>query len=138
MKNRNYIPKLRFYTPFSIKLFVHTCTMFCNIFHVQCCFKCYLFCSICGTLHSVDQFLNIKLTDIQVTDPDKYPHMVGLFLSVTKQLHFTSILLIKCLNNTHKVFNHDCLTQIKSCTNELDAGNTEETKSIIQRMIHLR
>jgi hypothetical protein len=32
--------------------------------------------SICGTLHSVDQFLNIKLTDISVTDPDKYPHMV--------------------------------------------------------------
>ena len=32
--------------------------------------------SICGTLHSVDQYLNIKLTDISVTDPDKYPHMV--------------------------------------------------------------
>jgi len=32
--------------------------------------------SICGTLHSVDQFLNIKLTDISITDPDKYPHMV--------------------------------------------------------------
>ncbi|PIK56864.1 putative U6 snRNA-associated Sm-like protein LSm2 [Apostichopus japonicus] len=31
--------------------------------------------SICGTLHSVDQFLNIKLTEITVTDPDKYPHM---------------------------------------------------------------
>ncbi|KAG1699367.1 U6 snRNA-associated Sm-like protein LSm2 [Nymphon striatum] len=30
---------------------------------------------ICGTLHSVDQYLNIKLTDISVTDPDKYPHM---------------------------------------------------------------
>ena len=35
--------------------------------------------SICGTLHSVDQFLNIKLTDISVTDPDKYPHMVRSF-----------------------------------------------------------
>lgn len=32
--------------------------------------------SICGTLHSVDQYLNIKLTDISVTDADKYPHMV--------------------------------------------------------------
>ncbi|EDL26706.1 U6 snRNA-associated Sm-like protein LSm2 isoform 4 [Mus musculus] len=30
--------------------------------------------SICGTLHSVDQYLNIKLTDISVTDPEKYPH----------------------------------------------------------------
>lgn len=34
--------------------------------------------SICGTLHSVDQFLNIKLTDITVTDPDKYPHMLSV------------------------------------------------------------
>ncbi|KAF3815200.1 hypothetical protein GH733_016582 [Mirounga leonina] len=33
--------------------------------------------SICGTLHSVDQYLNIKLTDISVTDPEKYPHMVS-------------------------------------------------------------
>lgn len=34
--------------------------------------------SICGTLHSVDQFLNIKLTDISVTDTDKYPHMLSV------------------------------------------------------------
>ncbi|CAD7002734.1 unnamed protein product [Ceratitis capitata] len=34
--------------------------------------------SICGTLHSVDQYLNIKLTDINVTDPDKYPHMLSV------------------------------------------------------------
>ena len=37
---------------------------------------CFAFCSIGGTLHSVDQYLNIKLTDISITDPDKYPHMV--------------------------------------------------------------
>ncbi|EEB11739.1 Surfeit locus protein, putative [Pediculus humanus corporis] len=34
--------------------------------------------SICGTLHSVDQYLNIKLTEISVTDPDKYPHMLSI------------------------------------------------------------
>lgn len=39
--------------------------------------------SICGTLHSVDQYLNIKLTDISVTDPEKYPHMVSIrFLGI--------------------------------------------------------
>ncbi|KAL4127278.1 hypothetical protein QTP88_011456 [Uroleucon formosanum] len=32
------------------------------------------FC-IAGKLHSIDQFLNIKLTDISVHDPEKYPHM---------------------------------------------------------------
>lgn len=39
---------------------------------------CLYFFSICGTLHSVDQYLNIKLTDISVTDPDKYPHMLSV------------------------------------------------------------
>ncbi|XP_062515444.1 U6 snRNA-associated Sm-like protein LSm2 [Corticium candelabrum] len=34
--------------------------------------------SVCGTLHSVDQFLNIKLTDITVPDPEKYPHMLSV------------------------------------------------------------
>ena len=29
-----------------------------------------------GTLHSVDQFLNIKLEDISVIDEEKFPHMV--------------------------------------------------------------
>ena len=32
--------------------------------------------SICCTLHSVDQYLNIKRTDVSVTDPEKYPHRV--------------------------------------------------------------
>lgn len=36
------------------------------------------FRSICGTLHSVDQYLNIKLTEISVTDTEKYPHMVSI------------------------------------------------------------
>ena len=34
--------------------------------------------SICGTLHSVDQYLNIKLSDISVIDQEKYPHMVSI------------------------------------------------------------
>lgn len=34
--------------------------------------------SICGTLHSVDQFLNMKLSDISVTDTDRYPHMLSV------------------------------------------------------------
>ncbi|CAL2042341.1 unnamed protein product [Caenorhabditis brenneri] len=34
--------------------------------------------SICGTLHSVDQYLNMKLTDITVSDPDRFPHMVSV------------------------------------------------------------
>ena len=32
--------------------------------------------SIRGTLKSVDQFLNIKLDDIQVVEELKYPHLV--------------------------------------------------------------
>lgn len=32
--------------------------------------------AIRGTLHSVDQYLNIKLLDVTVVEPDKFPHMV--------------------------------------------------------------
>ena len=32
--------------------------------------------AIRGILHSVDQYLNIKLENIRVVDQDKYPHMV--------------------------------------------------------------
>ncbi|GFG38996.1 hypothetical protein Cfor_08019 [Coptotermes formosanus] len=41
-------------------------------------FSTAVYLCICGTLHSVDQYLNIKLTDISVTDPDKYPHMLSV------------------------------------------------------------
>ncbi|CAI4226930.1 unnamed protein product [Auanema sp. JU1783] len=34
--------------------------------------------SICGTLHSVDQYLNMKLTDITVPDADRFPHMMSV------------------------------------------------------------
>eukprot|EP00795_Rhopilema_esculentum_P011038 gene11038-19885_t len=29
-------------------------------------------------MDSVDQYLNIKLTDISVTDPERYPHMLSV------------------------------------------------------------
>lgn len=32
--------------------------------------------AINGTLHSVDQYLNIKLTNTRVVNEQKYPHMV--------------------------------------------------------------
>jgi len=31
-----------------------------------------------GNLHSVDQYLNIKLTNMTVVDPKKYPHLVAV------------------------------------------------------------
>lgn len=52
--------------------------------------------SICGTLHSVDQFLNIKLTDITVTDPDKYPHMVSQFVCINNSETMGTINLHIC------------------------------------------
>lgn len=32
--------------------------------------------AIKGTLHSVDQYLNVKLQNTQVVNEQKYPHMV--------------------------------------------------------------
>lgn len=34
--------------------------------------------AIAGNLHSVDQYLNIKLTDIQVIDGEKFPYMLSV------------------------------------------------------------
>mmetsp|Transcript_37225 Transcript_37225/g.86834 ORF Transcript_37225/g.86834 Transcript_37225/m.86834 type:complete len:105 (-) Transcript_37225:245-559(-) len=31
-----------------------------------------------GTLHSVDQYLNVKLSNVQVVDSNKYPQLVSL------------------------------------------------------------
>lgn len=32
--------------------------------------------AINGTLHSVDQYMNIKLDNVKVVNEDKFPHMV--------------------------------------------------------------
>uniref|UniRef100_A0A914EKM0 U6 snRNA-associated Sm-like protein LSm2 n=1 Tax=Acrobeloides nanus TaxID=290746 RepID=A0A914EKM0_9BILA len=34
--------------------------------------------SIMGTLHSVDQYLNMKLSEITVADPERHPHMLSV------------------------------------------------------------
>ncbi|KAI0979798.1 hypothetical protein GJ496_011631 [Pomphorhynchus laevis] len=31
--------------------------------------------SLCGSLHSVDQYLNIRLTDVSVLDTERFPHL---------------------------------------------------------------
>ena len=31
-----------------------------------------------GTLHSVDQYLNMKLSEITVADPERHPHMLSV------------------------------------------------------------
>ncbi|KRY56988.1 U3 small nucleolar RNA-associated protein 15 -like protein [Trichinella britovi] len=33
---------------------------------------------ITGNLHSVDQYLNLKLNDVSISDPEKYPHLVSV------------------------------------------------------------
>eukprot|EP00922_Rhytidocystis_sp_ex-Travisia-forbesii_P022978 GHVS01033751.1.p1 GENE.GHVS01033751.1~~GHVS01033751.1.p1 ORF type:complete len:116 (-),score=13.00 GHVS01033751.1:79-426(-) len=50
---------------------------------------------ITGTLHSVDQFLNIKLNNVAVNDPQKFPHMLSVkscFVrgSVVRYVHLPS------------------------------------------------
>lgn len=33
---------------------------------------------ISGRLQSVDQYLNVKLSDVSIVNPEKYPHLVSL------------------------------------------------------------
>uniref|UniRef100_A0A6U3SK19 U6 snRNA-associated Sm-like protein LSm2 n=1 Tax=Octactis speculum TaxID=3111310 RepID=A0A6U3SK19_9STRA len=34
--------------------------------------------ALTGTLHSVDQYLNIKLTDVQVVDAERFPQLTAM------------------------------------------------------------
>ena len=54
--------------------------------------------AIAGTLHSVDQYLNIKLYNIRVINEQLYPHMVSLPVSSKPSLHmFSKVLLMLML-----------------------------------------
>jgi small nuclear ribonucleoprotein (snRNP)-like protein len=51
--------------------------------------------AIRGTLHSVDQYLNIKLENTRVVDQDKYPHMVFLsFRFISSCFTFIELILV--------------------------------------------
>uniref|UniRef100_A0A0G4F6N8 U6 snRNA-associated Sm-like protein LSm2 n=1 Tax=Chromera velia CCMP2878 TaxID=1169474 RepID=A0A0G4F6N8_9ALVE len=73
-----------------------------------------------GTLMSVDQFLNIKLNNVQVNDPEKYPHLLSVkncFIrgSVVRYLHLPS-----------SEVDTDVLQQ--SCRKELKQASAEKKK----------
>ena len=56
--------------------------------------------AITGTLHSVDQYLNIKLNNVHVVNEQKYPHMVRLCLQVLMpiwKMHNCTLHLAYCL-----------------------------------------
>lgn len=38
--------------------------------------------ALTGTLHSVDQYLNVKLTEVHVVDAERYPQLVSLYIAV--------------------------------------------------------
>eukprot|EP00746_Dinoflagellata_sp_MGD_P000594 gnl/MRDRNA2_/MRDRNA2_101071_c0_seq1.p2 gnl/MRDRNA2_/MRDRNA2_101071_c0~~gnl/MRDRNA2_/MRDRNA2_101071_c0_seq1.p2 ORF type:complete len:100 (+),score=16.60 gnl/MRDRNA2_/MRDRNA2_101071_c0_seq1:145-444(+) len=51
---------------------------------------------VTGTLQSVDQFLNLKLANVAVNDPDRYPHLLSVkncFIrgSVVRYVHLPSM-----------------------------------------------
>lgn len=50
--------------------------------------------AIRGTLHSVDQYLNIKLENTRVVDEDKYPHMVTAFPFSVRILIVDKVMLL--------------------------------------------
>lgn len=44
--------------------------------------------SMCGTLSSVDQYLNLKLKEVTVNDGEKHPHMVNMELGILVGVEF--------------------------------------------------
>ncbi|KAL2050450.1 hypothetical protein ABVK25_009284 [Lepraria finkii] len=66
--------------------------------------------SIKGTLKSVDQFLNIKLDDIQVVEELKYPHLMRSGLAWPDDGYFAG--RTHCLwNDVALVFRQECIYQ---------------------------
>ena len=53
--------------------------------------------AIRGTLHSVDQYLNIKLENTRVVEQDKYPHMVSSSPSPFYSLRVASLYILIAL-----------------------------------------
>ncbi|KAJ7972835.1 Sm-like protein LSM2 [Quillaja saponaria] len=52
--------------------------------------------AIRGTLHSVDQYLNIKLENTRVVDQDKYPHMVIQCVDYNSVFSFCKLSVRNC------------------------------------------
>ncbi|KAH0669478.1 hypothetical protein KY289_023971 [Solanum tuberosum] len=62
--------------------------------------------AIQGTLHSVDQYLNIRLENTRVVDEDKYPHMIcdstiSWFIVVSSSTIYTQELFTVHLRIAH-------------------------------------
>lgn len=47
---------------------------------------------MCGTLSSVDQYLNLKLKEVTVNDGEKHPHMVNKLLQKFFEFTFNASL----------------------------------------------
>lgn len=50
---------------------------------------------MCGTLSSVDQYLNLKLKEVTVNDGEKHPHMVSykaVCVSIETLIHLSIFL----------------------------------------------
>ncbi len=69
--------------------------------------------AITGTLHSVDQYLNIKLNNVHVVNEQKYPHMVRPFLD-----HHQPV-----VQATNQAFTHP-ITFFRHCTCNVSSAST--------------
>ncbi|CAD6266167.1 unnamed protein product [Miscanthus lutarioriparius] len=69
--------------------------------------------AIRGMLHSVDQYLNIKLENTRVVDQDKYPHMPNCIDVLLTGRRFTLILTARtqCLGNSMVFIVHEYRTK---------------------------
>ena len=69
--------------------------------------------AITGQLQSVDQYLNVKLSNVSIENPEKYPHLVSLrncFIrgSVVRNIH------LKANNVNCEKLQDDCRREAKN------------------------
>ena len=88
--------------------------------------------AIRGTLHSVDQYLNVKLVDVEVVDAERYPQLVSFVSFVSFAFsHFCVCVCVSCSGFFEKYVHSWLCGQIHSsrpfrCRHSPFAGSSVE------------
>lgn len=92
--------------------------------------------SIRGTLHSVDQYLNIKLNNIRIVDQEKYPYLVrSLVCPAVSFIAFPCETTCELKNTNHHqsmIINRDVSRTASSGDRQCDTCNFQQQKSTLK------
>ncbi len=75
--------------------------------------------ALMGTLHSVDQYLNVKLLNVSIVEPEKYPQLVSISLYIPS-LHWLTLYGCIKVNMKNCFIRGSVVRYIQIPSNEVD------------------